>query len=119
MRRQRDVPLAHAARVRVRPHQARGLVVVGAVLLGAALCVAITCAADMMGDLKTGYLVGSQPKRQRNDCNPACPPAPAPGGIHHPCIYGGIAIPKVNLVQPDSSLIAQCTTCRPLAACLR
>lgn len=39
--------------------------VVGAVLLGAALCVAITCAADMMGDLKTGYLVGSQPKRQQ------------------------------------------------------
>ena len=39
--------------------------VVGAVLLGAALCVAITCAADMMGDLKTGYLVGAQPKRQQ------------------------------------------------------
>jgi len=39
--------------------------VLGAVLLGAALCVAITCAADMMGDLKTGYLVGSQPKRQQ------------------------------------------------------
>lgn len=39
--------------------------VVGAVLLGAALCVAITCASDMMGDLKTGYLVGSQPKRQQ------------------------------------------------------
>ncbi|TVQ32075.1 MAG: hypothetical protein EA376_07055 [Phycisphaeraceae bacterium] len=39
--------------------------VVGAVLIGAALCVAITCAADMMADLKTGYLVGSQPKRQQ------------------------------------------------------
>lgn len=39
--------------------------VLGAVLLGAALCVAITCAADMMGDLKTGHLVGSQPKRQQ------------------------------------------------------
>ena len=39
--------------------------VLGAVLLGAALCVAITCAADMMGDLKTGYLVGSQPRRQQ------------------------------------------------------
>jgi uncharacterized oligopeptide transporter (OPT) family protein len=36
-----------------------------AVLLGAALCVAISCAADMMGDLKTGYLVGAQPKRQQ------------------------------------------------------
>ncbi len=39
--------------------------VLGAVLLGAALCVAITCAADMMGDLKTGHLVGSQPRRQQ------------------------------------------------------
>jgi uncharacterized oligopeptide transporter (OPT) family protein len=36
-----------------------------AVLLGAALCVAISCASDMMGDLKTGYLVGAQPKRQQ------------------------------------------------------
>jgi|GEM_PF-622640 len=39
--------------------------VVGAVLIGAALCVAITCAADMMADLKTGYLVGAQPRRQQ------------------------------------------------------
>jgi uncharacterized oligopeptide transporter (OPT) family protein len=39
--------------------------VLSAVLLGAALCVAITCAADMMGDLKTGHLVGSQPRRQQ------------------------------------------------------
>lgn len=37
----------------------------GAVLLGAALCVAITLAADMMGDLKTGYLVGAKPRRQQ------------------------------------------------------
>ncbi len=39
--------------------------VVGAVLIGVALCVAITCAADMMADLKTGYIVGAQPKRQQ------------------------------------------------------
>jgi uncharacterized oligopeptide transporter (OPT) family protein len=39
--------------------------VVGAVLIGAALCVAITCGSDMMADLKTGYLVGSQPRRQQ------------------------------------------------------
>ncbi len=39
--------------------------VIGAVLIGAALCVAITLAADMMGDLKTGYLVGGQPRRQQ------------------------------------------------------
>ena len=38
--------------------------VVGAVLIGAALCVAITLAADMMQDLRTGHLVGAQPKRQ-------------------------------------------------------
>lgn len=39
--------------------------VVGAVTIGAALCVAITCAADMMADLKTGYLVGGSPKKQQ------------------------------------------------------
>jgi len=39
--------------------------VLGAVLVGAALCVAISCAADMMADLKTGYLVGGVPKRQQ------------------------------------------------------
>src|SRR5690606_15314496 len=39
--------------------------VVGAVLIGAALCVAVTLAADMMGDLRTGHLVGAQPKRQQ------------------------------------------------------
>lgn len=39
--------------------------VVGAVMIGAALCVAITLASDMMGDLKTGYIVGSIPKRQQ------------------------------------------------------
>ena len=39
--------------------------VMSAVMIGAALCVAITCAADMMGDLKTGYLVGAQPRRQQ------------------------------------------------------
>ena len=39
--------------------------VVGAVLIGAALCVAITLAADMMQDLRTGHMVGAQPKRQQ------------------------------------------------------
>ncbi len=39
--------------------------VFGAVLIGAALCVAITLASDMMGDMKTGYLVGAQPRRQQ------------------------------------------------------
>lgn len=39
--------------------------VIGAVMIGAALCVAITLAADMMADLKTGYLVGSRPRRQQ------------------------------------------------------
>jgi len=39
--------------------------VVGAVLIGAALCVAITLAADMMADLRTGHLVGAQPRRQQ------------------------------------------------------
>ncbi|MCA9293367.1 MAG: OPT/YSL family transporter [Phycisphaerales bacterium] len=39
--------------------------VTAAVLIGAALCVAITVASDMMSDLKTGYLVGASPKRQQ------------------------------------------------------
>jgi len=39
--------------------------VMGAVLIGATLCVAITCAADMMADLRTGYIVGATPKRQQ------------------------------------------------------
>ncbi len=37
----------------------------GAVLIGASLCVAITLAADMMQDLKTGYLVGAVPRKQQ------------------------------------------------------
>lgn len=39
--------------------------VVSAVLMGAALCVAISCASDMMADLKTGYIVGGVPRRQQ------------------------------------------------------
>jgi len=39
--------------------------VVGAVMIGAALCVAVTLAADMMGDLRTGHLVGGIPRRQQ------------------------------------------------------
>lgn len=40
--------------------------VLASVLLGVALCTAITLAADMMGDLKTGYLVGSKPIKQQS-----------------------------------------------------
>ena len=36
-----------------------------AVLIGAAVCVAIGQGADMVGDLKTGYLVGARPLRQQ------------------------------------------------------
>jgi uncharacterized oligopeptide transporter (OPT) family protein len=39
--------------------------VAAAVLLGAAMCVAISCAADMMQDLKTGHLIGARPIRQQ------------------------------------------------------
>ena len=39
--------------------------VVPAVLIGAAVCVAITLCADMMQDLKTGHLVGGIPARQQ------------------------------------------------------
>ena len=39
--------------------------VIAAVMLGAALCVAISASSDMMADLKTGYLVGAKPRRQQ------------------------------------------------------
>ncbi|MCA9297590.1 MAG: OPT/YSL family transporter, partial [Phycisphaerales bacterium] len=39
--------------------------VIPAVLVGATLCCAITMSADMMADLRTGYIVGSIPKRQQ------------------------------------------------------
>lgn len=39
--------------------------VVPAVTIGAAICVATSMCADMMADLKTGYLVGSRPARQQ------------------------------------------------------
>jgi len=39
--------------------------VMGAVLIGAALCVAVTLASDMMSDLKTGHMVGAKPIRQQ------------------------------------------------------
>jgi len=39
--------------------------VVPAVTVGAAICVATSMCADMMADLKTGYLVGSRPARQQ------------------------------------------------------
>jgi putative OPT family oligopeptide transporter len=39
--------------------------VVPAVTLGAAICVATSMAADMMADLKTGYLVGGRPAYQQ------------------------------------------------------
>jgi hypothetical protein len=39
--------------------------VIGAVMIGAALCVAITLAADMMQDLKSGHLIGGIPRRQQ------------------------------------------------------
>ncbi|MEO0649551.1 MAG: OPT/YSL family transporter [Planctomycetota bacterium] len=39
--------------------------VIPAVLVGSAVCVAMTLCADMMQDLKTGHLVGSRPARQQ------------------------------------------------------
>lgn len=39
--------------------------VLGAVMIGASLCCAITCASDMMQDLRTGHLVGALPIRQQ------------------------------------------------------
>jgi len=40
--------------------------VFAAVLVGSAVCVAISGASDMMTDLKTGYLVGARPVRQQS-----------------------------------------------------
>ena len=39
--------------------------VVPAVTVGAAICVATSMCADMMADLKTGYLVGGMPRKQQ------------------------------------------------------
>jgi len=39
--------------------------IVPAVTVGAAICVATSMCADMMADLKTGYLVGSKPLKQQ------------------------------------------------------
>ncbi|MDH3284425.1 MAG: OPT/YSL family transporter [Acidobacteriota bacterium] len=39
--------------------------IVGSVVVGAAICVAIAQAGDMMLDLKSGYLVGAIPRRQQ------------------------------------------------------
>jgi putative OPT family oligopeptide transporter len=39
--------------------------IVASVIVGAAICVAIAQAGDMMLDLKSGYLVGAQPKMQQ------------------------------------------------------
>ena len=39
--------------------------IVASVTVGAAICVATSMCADMMADLKTGYLVGSRPLRQQ------------------------------------------------------
>ncbi|MFT5049811.1 MAG: putative OPT family oligopeptide transporter [Chlamydiales bacterium] len=38
--------------------------IIAAVMMGAAICVAISQASDMMLDLKAGYLVGAKPKMQ-------------------------------------------------------
>ena len=39
--------------------------IVAAIVVGAAICVAIAQAGDMMLDLKSGYLVGASPRRQQ------------------------------------------------------
>ena len=40
-------------------------VIVASVIVGAAICVAIAQAGDMMTDLKSGYLVGASPRAQQ------------------------------------------------------
>ena len=39
--------------------------IIPAVTIGASICVATSMCADMMADLKTGYLIGSRPVRQQ------------------------------------------------------
>ena len=43
----------------------RGDSIVAAIMVGAATCVAMSQATDLMLDLKTGYLVGATPKQQQ------------------------------------------------------
>ncbi len=39
--------------------------VIPAIILGVAVCIGIGQCADMMGDLKSGHLIGAQPRRQQ------------------------------------------------------
>lgn len=43
----------------------RSAAIVSSVVVGAAMCVAMSQATDLMMDLKTGYLVGATPRRQQ------------------------------------------------------
>ena len=39
--------------------------IVSSIIVGAAMCVAMAQATDLMLDLKTGYLVGALPRKQQ------------------------------------------------------
>ncbi len=46
-------------------HEDKSVAIISSVMVGAATCVAMAQATDLMLDLKTGYLVGASPKKQQ------------------------------------------------------
>ena len=46
-------------------HEDKSVAIISSVMVGAATCVAMAQACDLMLDLKTGYLVGASPKKQQ------------------------------------------------------
>ncbi len=87
--------------------------VVGAVLIGAALCVAVTLAADMMADLKTGHLVGAIPRRQQiaELCVVWIGPLV--------CMFTLVLIAQVNLTQYGAAMGPGTPTAAPQAQALQ
>ena len=46
-------------------HEDKSVAIISSIMVGAATCVAMSQATDLMMDLKTGYLVGASPKKQQ------------------------------------------------------
>ncbi|GIK19407.1 MAG: hypothetical protein DYG93_12185 [Leptolyngbya sp. PLA2] len=87
--------------------------VLSAVLLGAALCVAITLAADMMADLRTGHLVGARPVKQQLLELCVVPVGPVV------CMFTVLLIAAVNMKTYGVALGPETPTSAPQAQALQ
>ena len=68
--------------------------IVSSLIVGAAICLAISQASDMMLDLKSGYLVGAIPRRQQI--------AQFVGAWLGPCVVIGLMFVLENAGRPDA-----------------